>query len=173
MIRPGCGTSRLYQARKDLPRGARDLVVRNVAHVLGEAPTMAKGVDDDAVSLAPKCVAKGVNDLGPGVDGSLPESVDVVREEVQRDRRATDRLRREHPISGNSSASFSGESPMQSSIDMNRPSGTGIRDRSTAPKTSRYQSAARAAPRTTTWGVSVWKPAGVVGIFSVTMISSS
>src|SRR5215207_4569667 len=57
--------------------------------------------------------------------------------------------------SGNSSAIITVESPNRSSICMNRPSGSPIRVPAVAPSACRYQSAARAASRTTICGVIV------------------
>src|SRR5215204_4285446 len=64
------------------------------------------------------------------------------------------------PISGNSSATITAESPNQSSTLISLPPGTGMRLRSSAPKASAYHSAARAAFRTTMCGVMVCIPSG-------------
>src|SRR3954447_19915710 len=70
---------------------ADDLVVRDVANALRQAPAVAEGVDDLAVALAPEYVLEwGVN-IGAGVERALPERVDVFGREVQSDRCAADR----------------------------------------------------------------------------------
>src|SRR5215208_3245136 len=65
------------------------------------------------------------------------------------------------PISGNSSATITAESPNQSSTLMSFPPGTGMRLRSSALRAAAYHSAARAASRTTMWGVMVCIPSGI------------
>src|SRR5215204_6102359 len=65
------------------------------------------------------------------------------------------------PISGNSSATITAESPNQSSTLMSLPPGTGMRLRSSAPRAPVYHSAARAASRTTMCGVMVCIPSGI------------
>src|SRR5215211_1513775 len=65
------------------------------------------------------------------------------------------------PISGNSSATITAESPNQSSTLMSFPPGTGMRLRSSAPRAAAYHSAARAASLTTMCGVMVCIPSGI------------
>src|SRR5215207_6505052 len=65
------------------------------------------------------------------------------------------------PISGNSSAIITAESPNQSSIDMILPLGRLTRVRSSAPNARVYHSAARSASWTTMCGVIAWNPAGI------------
>ena len=64
------------------------------------------------------------------------------------------------PISGNSSATTTVESPKRSLTLMSLPPGTGLRLYSLAPKAFVYHSAVRAAPLTTMCGVTVCVPSG-------------
>src|SRR5215210_7166306 len=68
------------------------------------------------------------------------------------------------PISGNSSATITVESPIRSSTLMSLPSGTGTRLFSLAPRTSAYHAAARAAPRTTMCALTVCIPSGMASV---------
>ena len=129
-----------------------DLVVGDVANVLGQAPAVPEGVDDLAVALAPEGVLERGVDVGAGVERALPEHVDVVGRQVQSDRCSADRRWASTPISGNSSASMTVVSPKASSTYISLPPGSGMRLRSCAPSASTYQAAARPASLTTRWG---------------------
>jgi len=77
------------------------------------------------------------------------------------------------PISGNSSATITAESPNHSSTDMSLPPGKGTRLRSSAPNAVLYHSTARAASRTTMCGVMVCIPPGIaLALGSVILILS-
>src|SRR5215204_3437292 len=75
------------------------------------------------------------------------------------------------PSSGNSSAIITVESPKRSSICINRPPGTGMRPRSSAPNARWYHAEAAPAPRTTRCGVIVCF-GSVAGFVSVIACSS-
>src|SRR4029453_9880502 len=73
-----------------------DLVARDVAEVLGEAPAMTEGVDDLPVTVAPEGVLQRGVDLGTGGERPFPETVDVVSLDRQGAVRPAERQRREH-----------------------------------------------------------------------------
>ena len=76
-------------AAKRSGRGAGDLFRWDVAHVLSEVPFMPERVDELPVAVAPELLLQGMVYLRSGVNGALPEGVDIRRVEVQDDGRAT------------------------------------------------------------------------------------
>ena len=73
--------------------GASDLLARNVTHVLGQVPPVAEGIGELPLLVAPELIRQWMEDLGTRIDGPLPERGDVVREQMEDDRRAPDALR--------------------------------------------------------------------------------
>src|SRR5207247_5099340 len=63
--------------------------------LLRQAPAPADRSHAPAVALAPEGLAERLADLGAGVEGLLPERVDVLCDEVEDGRGAPDRERRE------------------------------------------------------------------------------
>src|SRR5207249_2748946 len=80
-------------AAEELGGGPHDLVARDLADALREAPAVAERIGDLAVTLAPEGVTERLPDLRARVDRAGPERVDLVRDEVKHGRRATDRER--------------------------------------------------------------------------------
>ena len=77
--------------------GASDLLARNVTHVLGQVPPVAEGIGELPLQVAPELIREWMEDLGARIDGLPPERCDVVREQMEDDRRAPDALRGQDP----------------------------------------------------------------------------
>jgi hypothetical protein len=114
-----------------------DLIVWHVAQVLSDVPAMPERVLKLAVPVAPEHFGQRLTNLCARRHRLREHHLSVSDVKGQHHRRAANRGRGEYPISGNSSAMCSRPSPIRNWTDINRPSGTGIRLTSSAPKASR------------------------------------
>src|SRR6516225_10089695 len=103
---------------------------RDIANKRGDRPAMAERILNLAVAIAPEHVGHGHRSLGARPDGTRADRIDIVDIEMDRHRRALERLGA--PCSGISSTSITVESPMWMLACMSRPFGPGSRDVSVA-----------------------------------------
>src|SRR5215210_3150119 len=64
-------------------RRAHDLLVRDVAQVLGEPPAVTEGVGELSMAVAPELIPQRVQHLGTRVHRAPPERIHVLAGEVQ------------------------------------------------------------------------------------------
>jgi hypothetical protein len=144
-----------------LGRGADDLLGRNVAHVLSEPPAVTEGVCDLPVSVSPERIPERVQNFRSSSYRTFPEAIHILDIKVQNGGCATHALRREDAHLGELIGHHHRRVAEPEFDAHELVAGQGYAARSSAPRAAVYHSAARAASRTTMWGVMVCIPSGI------------